>query len=152
MLSARHCTYGSRPYDAFEIGALSELPGNGGQQSEIISVAYEVSHPNYDPSRLDNDYTLFKLSSNATTQPVDMDINGLVNFYDDTSKVWTIGFGTLYSGGPTPTQLQHVEVSYDGTCGNYPAGAITDNMVCAADPFEDSCQVRKIELLHEKPM
>lgn len=150
VLSARHCTFGSSAYDAFEIGALSRLPDNYEQDNEIITVAYEVPHPDYDDESADNDYTLFKLNSNATTEPVNMDLHGLVNFYDDTSKVWAIGFGTLSSGGQLPTRLQHVEVSYDGTCGNYPAGGITDNMICAADPFEDSCQVRKIELLHAK--
>ncbi|GFH44678.1 hypothetical protein CTEN210_01152 [Chaetoceros tenuissimus] len=140
VLSARHCTFGSSAYDAFEIGALSQLSDNFEQDSEIITVAYEVPHPDYDNESVDNDYTLFKLNSNATTEPVDMDFNGLVNFYDETSKVWAIGFGTLSSGGQLPTRLQHVEVSFDGTCGSYPALEITDNMICAADPYEDSCQ------------
>jgi len=43
-----------------------------------------------------------------------------------------------------PEQIQHIEVSYvsqDNACeSNYGSGLVTDNMLFAADPGEDSCQ------------
>ena len=53
------------------------------------------------------------------------------------------GFGTLSSGGPEATQLRHVELAYvpraDCNSANAYNGAITDYMMCAADPNQNSC-------------
>ena len=53
------------------------------------------------------------------------------------------GFGRLSSGGSTPVNLKHVEVSYvaPGTCqSKYPLETIDSSMMCAVDPGQDSCQ------------
>ena len=54
------------------------------------------------------------------------------------------GFGTLSQGGSVATQLRHVELAYvpraDCDSANAYNGRITDYMMCAADPGQDSCQ------------
>jgi len=53
-----------------------------------------------------------------------------------------VGFGTTSSGGELSGELLHVEVGYVTTadCNADYNGAITQNMMCAADPGQDSCQ------------
>ena len=48
----------------------------------------------------------------------------------------------MYSGGPSPDKLKHVELGYvtQSECNSDYSGGIQDNMMCAADPGKDSCQ------------
>merc|ERR1711933_654130 len=58
------------------------------------------------------------------------------------NKLLAIGLGRLSSGGLTPEELMHVEVSYvtnDQCDADYAQIDITDDMLCAADPGKDSC-------------
>lgn len=57
-------------------------------------------------------------------------------------KMLNLGFGSLSSGGSFPTELRHVELAFvpRNTCNSQYNGAITDFMMCAADPGQDSCQ------------
>lgn len=143
VLTAAHCTV-DNAYTAWQIGALSNpIRGtNGGQYYEILTVKYKVEHPDYNTQTYDNDFALVKLTRESSITPVDMDLNGVVNSFTQYKKLWPIGFGTLSSGGDTPNWLQHVEVSFvpERTCKNNYGSMITDNMLCAADPGEDSCQ------------
>ena len=56
----------------------------------------------------------------------------------------TKGFGALRSGGPSPSELMHVELAFvpRDTCNSNEKynGEITNKMMCAADPCQDSCQ------------
>ena len=115
------------------------------QASQVISSNKIISHPDYSSANTDNDYALVRLSSPATATPVTMDMNGLSETYTSSNKIWTIGFGnTLTNGDNFPSRMKHVEVSYvpTSTCNsdNKYNGQITQNMMCAADPNEDSCQ------------
>ena len=114
------------------------------QDSQVISLNNTIRHPEYDYETSDYDYALVRLSSPATATPVTMDMNGLSNTYTASEKMWTIGFGnTVTSGQNFPSRMKHVEVSYvpNDTCSSaYGGGSITSNMMCAADPNEDSCQ------------
>ena len=72
-----------------------------------------------------------------------MDSDDLVSSYDTDKSLWPIGFGNQNPNDPQyPNQLYHVEVKYvpQATCNNNYSGGITDNMMCAADPGQDSCQ------------
>lgn len=53
-----------------------------------------------------------------------------------------IGFGALSSGGSSPLTLKHVELAYvpKDDCNVMYNGQITEYMMCAADPGQDSCQ------------
>ena len=54
--------------------------------------------------------------------------------------------GALYSYGPVPIELMHVEVDYitNEACVSYPYSypeyMVNDNMICAADLYKDSCR------------
>ena len=59
--------------------------------------------------------------------------------------VTVIGMGTLSSGGSTPSAMQEVTVDYitNADCCakySYSCNEITDRMLCAARPGQDSCQ------------
>jgi trypsin len=114
------------------------------QTSQVISSSKIIKNPNYNADTTNNDFALVRLSSPATATPVTMDMNGLSNTYTASEKMWTIGFGnTVTSGQNFPSRMKHVEVSYvpNDTCSSaYGGGSITSNMMCAADPNEDSCQ------------
>lgn len=75
-----------------------------------------------------------------------MDSDNLVSSYSSNKSLWTIGFGnTDPNGYYFPDELFHVEVKYvpQSTCmNNYNnlSLAITSDMMCAADPGQDSCQ------------
>jgi secreted trypsin-like serine protease len=149
-MTAAHCVY-EGDFSAFEIGALchlSTLPyasnGNCGQSSETIRTIKTIMHPQYDHSTYDNDFALVKLTKRSTTTPVAMDLNGIADKYDSSKKLWAIGFGNQSpeTDGVYPGRLQHVEVSFvpQLVCKwNYGA-SINENMLCAADPGQDSCQ------------
>ena len=114
------------------------------QTSQVISSNKIIRHPNYNGWSVDNDYALVRLSSPATgVTPVTMDMNGLSETYTSNNKLWAIGFGNTIPGESSlPARMKHVEISFvpDDTCNDMYFGAITENMMCAADPNEDSCQ------------
>ena len=53
-----------------------------------------------------------------------------------------IGFGNLSTGGAEAEELRRVELAFvpRSTCDNDYNGAITNVMMCATDPGQDSCQ------------
>ena len=55
---------------------------------------------------------------------------------------FVIGFGSLSSGGNVASELRHVELAFvpRNTCNSNYNGGISDVMMCAADPGQDSCQ------------
>jgi Secreted trypsin-like serine protease len=109
----------------------------------VISAASIIKHPNYNSNTEDNDYALVKLQRSTSVTPVTMDSTGLSKTYGSGKSLWTIGFGnTSTSGSYYPTRLRHVEIKYvtTSTCNNKYGGGITSNMMCAADPGQDSCQ------------
>jgi trypsin len=142
VLTAAHCVTNGG-YPAFEIGAVCQ-DGNCGQPSQVISTVKTISHPNYRSNTQDNDFALAKLSTAASANYVNMDLNGVVNTYNSNSPVWAIGFGNQNpnANGYYPSRLQHVEVFYvpQNTCNSAYSGSITSNMLCAADSGQDSCQ------------
>ena len=100
-----------------------------------------IVHPNYSGWSLDNDYALVHLSQPVEEfEPIQL-ITDEDN--DDEPVISTVmGWGAIYSGGPSSDELLEVDVPIDDDCGYYSPGDITDNMVCAGDANggEDSCQ------------
>jgi len=150
VMTAAHCVY-EGDFPAFEIGAMCHTQvfpyasnGNCGQSSEIISALKTIMHPDYNDMTFDNDFALVKLKKRSTATPVNMDLNGIADTYSSDKKVWAIGFGNLSSGtvASYPGRLQHVDLSVvpPNSCKIAYGGIITDNMLCAADPGQDSCQ------------
>lgn len=141
VLTAAHCVGG---FDSFIIGALCNENSNCGQTSELIEMSGQpISHPSYNGGTLDNDFALVKLQRRSTIDPVPMDSGNVVSSYGSNKSLWPIGFGNQNpNGSQFPNQLYHVEVKYveQDTCNSNYSGGITDNMMCAADPGQDSCQ------------
>lgn len=104
----------------------------------------------YDKFTHENDFALVKLTKKISfTAPVQLDDGNISPNYDSSKKnLYAIGFGDLDPDAVIaqyPDRLHHVELSYmeTQTCKDIykDAGlAITDDMMCASDPFQDSCQ------------
>lgn len=149
VLTAAHCVAPSKPswsanQAAVQIGAVCPNSGNNcGQPEQQINVASITPHPQYSGSTLNNDFALVKLASRANADPVAMDQGDFVDNYSSSKRnIYAIGLGTLSSGGNVASQLRHVELAFvpRNTCNNSYSGGITENMMCAADPGQDSCQ------------
>lgn len=145
VLTAAHCAVLYQvSTSAVLIGAVCPYQNdNCGQPSQTINAAAILVHPEYNDVTLDNDFALMKLVSRADATPVPMDQNKYVPNYSPGKRgLWAIGFGTTSAGGSTSSKLRHVEVAFvpSNTCNSMYSGGITDNMICAADPNQDSCQ------------
>jgi len=150
VLTAAHCvapnTSWSANVAAVQIGAVCPTSStNCGQPVQQINVERIIAHPDYNTQTLNNDYALVKLVSRANATPVEMDQGQYVDNYQNNKRnLYSIGFGALSSGGSTPSQLKHVELAHiprtECNGANAYNGEITENMMCAADPGQDSCQ------------
>jgi trypsin len=136
VLTAAHCI-GSRTITVRVLGG--GLTSSG---SEDIAVKAQIKHPNYNSATSGHDMAILLLSKSSSIPPVDFD-KGTEDWAGISSRV--IGWGTLSSGGGSPTNLQQVDVPVrtNDECDSlsYP-GKITDTMVCAGIPEGgiDSCQ------------
>ena len=143
VLTAAHCQVDPSQF-LVVVGEHDVSTSDGEQQ---ITPASWLSHPDYNSNTQDNDFAIIQLTRDVTldnsVMPACLPDPSLS--YDDRSATVS-GWGTLSSGGSQPNILQEVEVktmsnnacmSYPNT---YPRGAITDNMICAANEGKDSCQ------------
>lgn len=143
VLTAAHCVGG---FNGVLVGALCPNEGNNcGQPLGPIQLLDQIFvHPDYNP--YDNDFALVKLQTRSEITPVDMDDG--TESYVEGEKLWAMGFGNLNTTfDEFPDVLHHVEVSYvtNEVCSDsydavYGDNSVTDNMMCAADPGQDSCQ------------
>lgn len=115
---------------------------------EIIDFADSVIHPQYNSGSLDNDYWVIQLAHDSQLyqdQIVELDSPTDGFELGAGQDVTVIGMGTTSSGGVTPNVMQEVTVDYITnadccTSYGYWCGEITNNMMCAARPGQDSCQ------------
>ena len=108
-------------------------------------------HPQFSANSPDNDVALVKLNFKSNIPPVAMDsINPTP--YDSNSKFWAVGLGDtdidpdVY--GRTNV-LHHVELSHveRNVCKSvYGSSVISPNMICASNPFKDTCQGGKWDI------
>ena len=87
VLSAAHCSWG-RPdrSGGFQIGALCDPYGpsesqNCLQKIEEFDIDAVFDHDGYNPSSINNDFSLIRLSGRSTIAPVPMDIDNLSGGY-----------------------------------------------------------------------
>merc|ERR1712156_920605 len=146
VLTAAHCvTSNDANRLAVQIGAVCPTTSNNncGQPIQTINAQSIVRHPQYSSSSVDNDFALIRLASSANADPVPMDQGTVVDNYNSSKRgLYAIGFGSLSSGGSVSSELRHVELAYvpRNTCNSDYNGGITDSMMCAKDPGQDSCQ------------
>lgn len=148
VLTAAHCITNS--LTGFQIGALCNpytSSSNCGQTIQYFSVQTITKHPNYNKFLHDNDFALVRLNGSSSITPVGIDDTNISSGYPNGKRnLWVIGLGNISKSGEIfPDKLRHVEISYvsNYSCCNtyfYRCREITNNMMCAADPGEDSCQ------------
>mmetsp|Transcript_43989 Transcript_43989/g.78955 ORF Transcript_43989/g.78955 Transcript_43989/m.78955 type:complete len:600 (+) Transcript_43989:48-1847(+) len=146
VLSAAHCA-GSNYNVVVGRHALNIDEG------EVIPVKEQVPHPQYKPSRTDNDFNLIFLSRPANADVVSLNSNSAAPTEGDSVTVMGWGdTGASSSYAQLSNTLREVEVkvlsnqkcaqskgNVGGSYNSY-AGSITGNMLCAKDLGEDSCQ------------
>ncbi|XP_063620647.1 trypsin, alkaline C-like isoform X1 [Cydia splendana] len=154
VLSAAHCYYGDHPTDWRVILGTSQA-SSGGTEHQVSRLSV---HAGYSPNTLDNDIAIVRLATPAvfSNSVAPVSIPGPNYNLADGTVVYTIGWGTLTSGGSAPEQLQHVDIhiiNMDFCKERYaylkslPGFAswpdVTDNMLCAGIQHiggKDACQ------------
>lgn len=147
VLTAAHCLAGEGRVNVVA-GEWSTTSSNGNEQNQWSSQI--ISHPSYNPSGTNFDFGLIKLEGPVTFN----DCVGAVRLPSadvaDGTSCWITGWGTLRSGGSSPTTLQEAQVTVIGNseCVNdygYSQSQITSNMLCAQGRtanggISDACQ------------
>merc|ERR1712080_165185 len=152
VLSAAHCTVGSRP------GGLQVLLGEhnyltSGETTTVrMDIAKIINHPKYNGAITNFDFSLLKLASkidfasNSHIRPICLPAEGSTNDYNDYLATVT-GWGTTSSGGDLSNKLREVSVlvmSNTECSAAYSSYTITDKMLCAGaqdgNGGKDSCQ------------
>lgn len=139
VLSAAHCYSGDNLY--VQLGRYDFNDAN--EEVETIPVAWQTKHPGYNDENLDNDFMLIKLSKESTHEPIPLLDNGFIDTGSGT-RVTTMGWGTTSSGGAASPVLLEVELGIvsneDCNADDAYSGAVSENMMCAAESEKDSCQ------------
>lgn len=135
ILSAAHC---SGYISSVRIGRHNLLDNS--EQYETFTIAEQVPHPDFNSQTLDYDYMMLKLNGSSSYTPVTLD-DGSVNLSPGTDLT-VMGWGSTSSGGSVSSVLMEVEVDAysNADCNAAYANTITDRMICAARPTQDSCQ------------
>merc|ERR1712241_937438 len=141
VLTAAHCTEGET--DIWTVLGLWNR-----RQKDDFDIAIQVAeirdHPDYNSWTTDYDFSLLKLKNVV-------DFAALPNVFPACWPTqpaapgdWAIisGWGTTKSGGSQPSILQEANVTIvsNAECNANYNGEITDSMLCAADPGQDTCQ------------
>merc|ERR1712151_448279 len=109
--------------------------------AETFNVIEVVPHPNYNPSTINNDYMMLKLSGSSQYTPIALDDGTLSPSFTGGEDLQLIGWGRTSGGGPISAILQEVELEYltnaqcEQTWGNY----ITDKMLCVNRVGKSGC-------------
>ncbi|XP_031328602.1 trypsin alpha-like isoform X2 [Photinus pyralis] len=139
ILTAAHCTDHLVQFLSIRYG--SSLMEEGGS---VIKVAQKFDHPSYDPITFDYDLSILKLVSDIKASPKAQIIDLVpYNTEEGGRRAFVSGWGALYTDGPSPKQLQVVELNEEDreACKKaYGGKKITDRMICFNNPGKDSCQ------------
>ena len=139
VVTAAHCVQGDSPGNIQVKIGLHNVNGTTGAITRNVDQI--IVHPQYSSNSLNNDYALLHLSSPVTNfEPIKLVTSD--NHGNEPVISTTMGWGAIYSGGPSSSVLLEVDVPIDNSCGSYSNSDITNNMVCAGDGNggEDSCQ------------
>lgn len=148
VLTAAHCQGG---FDTAVIGRTNLNSSDG----ESIPIKMETPHAEYNDTNADNDFMLVLLERPTTMDFPFVKLNADSNSPSVGENVTVMGWGDidvdLYNA-TYPDELMSVDVHIvsNQDCENSSGiivgldftydGAITDNMLCAADEGQDSCQ------------
>ena len=145
-MTAAHCTAGQSPSGLKVYVGGTSLATRNESTSFIVNVKTIKQHPNYDSSIIANDISILELESAVdlysfpTIKPICLPAQG-VTFPNEQATV--SGWGTLSSGGSSPSTLHEVDVTVfaDGNCGEMNQ-YMTPDMLCAGvmEGGKDACQ------------
>ncbi|WP_406095535.1 serine protease [Kitasatospora purpeofusca] len=142
ILTAAHCVVGATP-STLRVRAGTLAHASGG---ELAQVAEVIPHGSYNPSTIDYDIALLRLTkalplgARIATVPLAADGND-----PSTGTARVSGWGATTSGGPLVAAARIVPVPLVGRAKcrtEYGATAITDRMLCAGEDAggKDACQ------------
>jgi len=138
VLSAAHCADGGFPsYDAL-IGRHDHDEWDG----DRVDAVREYIHPYYRQTTNNYDVMVVKLSRPTSANVATVKLNSSNSIPSSGEPVTVVGWGVTELG-TTSDELNEVEVtavSQTSCSSSYGFGVIKDQMLCAADPNEDSCQ------------
>ena len=105
-------------------------------------VAVQRRHPNYNSNTIENDFSLYKLSSPVTTTGATVTVNTNGTSPTNAQPLTTMGFGyTTHGSGVLSDRLRDVVVPTVADCGAKWGTAYKANvMLCAGEGGKDSCQ------------
>ncbi|XP_046962218.1 trypsin, alkaline C-like [Vanessa cardui] len=109
VLSAAHCYYGDSPCQ-WVVRLGSTYTSSGGTVHDVSQL---ILHENYNPQLLVNDVAIVRLrvaATLSTTISLARVAGSNYHLHDDT-RVYAAGWGRVMEGGPSATQLQHVDLN-----------------------------------------
>jgi secreted trypsin-like serine protease len=135
VLTAAHCEF----QETIVVGAHSWY----GMEGQYLQVTANFKHPEYNPDTYDQDFQLLYIEEGIDLEqfpPVVLNTDD--SMYPAATSLTIAGWGAVESGGDTPGVLLEATVNVvdQGECHTSYAGAITDNMMCAAAYGTDTCQ------------
>nr|ADT80832.1 serine protease 62 [Mamestra configurata] len=109
ILSAAHCFYGDQLWQWRSVLGTSTAHSGG----TVHPLSRIIMHPEYDDPMINNDVAIVKLSSPAvfSDRIKIARIPGPNYILPDGAAVTHVGWGRLWTGGPTSEQLMHVQVN-----------------------------------------
>jgi len=144
VVTAAHCTEGANPGDIFVTVGNTILGTPFEAQSFNIAVDDIIDHSDYNSGTLENDISILKLAEKVDLYTYPNIKPACLPSYPYTGPAVVSGWGTTYSGGFSQSWLHttDVDVYPQGSCGDYPPGDITADMLCAGFPVggKDACQ------------
>jgi len=156
VLTAAHCMFDGQnlPLNAYEIVAtVGEYDLNSSPLTPSTNISQIYTHPDYDPTSVNNDIALLKLSSpvsNSTISLINLDDTAYLIAQQNPATV--IGWGSTIAYDPDqivtpeyPDILREVEVplNTDQQCSDSLGSIYTKQMICAGNIEEggvDACQ------------
>jgi len=144
VLSAAHCAYdeGTPNYDA--VIKQHDHSEWYDQDLDRVDAVREYIHPNYSENTNNFDVMVVKLARTTSANVATVKLNSSNSKPSSNASVTVVGWGITQTGN-TSDELKEVEVKVvsQASCRSLYIASInkiTDTMLCAADPNEDSCQ------------
>ncbi|XP_058815500.1 trypsin-7-like [Topomyia yanbarensis] len=139
-LSAAHCTF---PLPNVSIITLRGGTNNRLEGGIIFDVDLIVNHPQYNDANLENDVSLLRtveLLEGPNITPIEL--VPAETYYPGGTRAVVSGWGLTSVPGSLPAILQAVNIPVidQVTCAaQWPAGWVTDDMLCASEQGRDAC-------------